>query len=112
MAKLVASSAPPSCVYPFDDAGHELPTAVLLDLNLPWVEDLDVLRRIRTDARTRLLPVVVLTISKEQEDIIKSYLFGANSYVRKLVNFAEFSTTATQLGVYRLGVNELPPLER
>src|SRR5450432_4806860 len=69
-----------------------LPTVVLLDLNLPKVDGLEVLRRIRADERTRLLPVVILTSSKEDEDIVRSFTLGANAYVRKPVDFTEFVT--------------------
>ncbi len=82
------------------------PHFVLLDLKLPKVDGLDVLRRLRADARTRLLPVVVLSSSKERRDLISSYELGANSYVRKPVDFAEFLEAARQLGRYWLAVNE------
>jgi len=77
-----------------------LPQVVLLDLNLPKLNGLDVLRRIRADERTRLLPVVVLTSSKEDEDIINSYALGANSYVRKPVDFKQFVDAVGSLGLY------------
>jgi two-component system response regulator len=93
-------------------AARELPAVVLLDLNLPLIDGLEVLRRIRAHPRTRLLPVVVLTTSKEQEDVIASYKLGANSYVRKPVSFAEFSAAVAQLGIYWLALNEGPPLEK
>jgi two-component system response regulator len=87
----------------------DLPQVMLLDLKLPKVDGLDVLRRVRSDARTRLLPVVVLTSSKEEQDLISSYRFGCNSYVRKPVNFEEFIEAARQLGLYWLLLNEPPP---
>lgn len=86
-----------------------MPEVVLLDLKLPKVDGLEVLRRIRGDARTRRLPVVILTSSKEERDIVSSYDHGANSFVRKPVDFAEFLEAARQLGLYWLVVNEPPP---
>lgn len=85
------------------------PVVVLLDLKLPKIGGLEVLRRMRLDERTRRIPVVVLTSSEEQKDIIASYDFGANSFVRKPVNFLEFTEAARQLGVYWLALNR-PPL--
>jgi len=85
------------------------PQVVLLDLKLPKVDGLEVLRRIRNDRRTRLLPVVVLTSSKEEQDVITGYQLGANSYVRKPVNFDDFVVAAQQLGLYWLLLNEPPP---
>ena len=86
-----------------------LPQVVLLDLNLPKMNGLEVLRRIRADDRTRLLPVVILTSSREDEDIINGYSLGANSYVRKPVDFAQFVETVKTLGLFWLVMNELPP---
>jgi two-component system response regulator len=85
-----------------------LPQLVLLDLKLPKVDGLQVLRRLRADARTNLLPVVILTSSREDQDLIESYRLGANSYVRKPVNFDEFLEAARQLGLYWLLLNEVP----
>jgi two-component system response regulator len=85
------------------------PTVVLLDLKLPKVDGLEVLRRIRADERTRLLPVVILTSSKEEQDVVNGYRFGCNSYVRKPVNFDEFVEATRQLGLYWLLLNEGPP---
>jgi two-component system response regulator len=87
---------------------HDLPQVVLLDLNLPKIEGLEVLRRIREDERTKVLPVVVLTSSKQEQDIIDSYRFGCNSYVRKPVDFDQFIEAARQLGLYWLLLNEPP----
>ena len=86
-----------------------MPHMVLLDLNLPLVAGLDVLRRMRADATTKLLPVVVLTTSSEDKDIISSYDLGANSYIRKPVDFGQFVEAVRQLGLYWLVLNERPP---
>ncbi len=85
-----------------------LPHIILLDLNLPKVDGLDVLRRIRDEPRTRLLPVIVLTSSQEQEDVMRSYQLGANSYVRKPVDFTQFAEAVRQLGLYWLVLNAAP----
>jgi two-component system, response regulator len=87
----------------------DLPAVVLLDLKLPKVDGLEVLRRVRADERTRFLPVVVLTASKEEEDIITSYSLGANAYVRKPVEFAQFAAAAKTLGLIWLLLNAPPP---
>ena len=87
----------------------DFPQVVLLDLKLPKVDGLEVLRRIRADARTELLPVVILTSSKEDQDVINGYRLGANSYVRKPVSFDEFLEAARTLGLYWLLINETPP---
>jgi two-component system response regulator len=85
------------------------PAVVLLDLKLPKVDGLEVLRRLRDDERTRLWPVVILTSSKEEQDLLKGYRLGANSYVRKPVDFAQFVEATRQLGLYWLVLNEMPP---
>jgi len=85
------------------------PAVILLDLKLPRVGGLEVLRRIRADDRTRLLPVVVLTASNEDEDVIRSYSLGANAYVRKPVDFAQFLVAAKTLGLFWLLLNERAP---
>lgn len=87
------------------------PQLLLLDLNLPKVNGLDVLREIRAHERTRTLPVVVLTSSKEEQDIIRSYRLGANAYVPKPVDFSEFLEAVKQLGRFWLTVNQPPPPE-
>ena len=86
-----------------------MPELVLLDLKLPKVDGLEVLKRIRADQRTRRLPVVVLTSSKEERDVLRSYDLGANSFVRKPVDFVEFVEAARQLGLYWLVLNESAP---
>ncbi len=88
----------------------EMPQVVLLDLKLPRIDGLEVLRRVRADERTRLLPVVILTSSREQQDLIGGYGYGANSYVRKPVDFAQFVEAVRQLGLYWLALNEAPPV--
>lgn len=87
----------------------DVPALVLLDLQLPRIGGLEVLRRIRADARTRLIPVVVLTASDQQEDLIESYSLGANAYVQKPVDFSAFIEAARTLGVFWLRVNQPPP---
>jgi two-component system response regulator len=87
-----------------------LPSVVLLDLKLPKVDGLEVLRRVRADERTKFLPVVVLTSSKEDEDILRSYSLGANAYVRKPVEFANFAEAAKTLGLFWLLLNEPAPI--
>jgi|SRR5579863_1911561 CheY-like chemotaxis protein len=96
-------------------AGRDLsvmPQLVLLDLNLPKLDGLQVLRRVRADDRTKLLPMVILTSSNEEADRINGYGLGANSYVRKPVDFNQFTEAARQLGLYWLVLNESPPTRR
>ncbi len=87
----------------------QMPQVILLDLNLPKIDGLEVLRRVRADERTQLLPVVILTSSKEQQDMIESYSLGANSYIRKPVDYDQFVEAIRQLGLYWLVLNEPPP---
>jgi two-component system response regulator len=86
-----------------------LPAVILLDLKLPKVDGLGVLRQLRAHSRTKLLPVVVLTSSKVDQDVVQSYCLGANSYVRKPVDFQQFVAAVQQLGLYWLLLNEAPP---
>ncbi len=94
-------------VYEGRDLGV-MPQVVLLDLKLPKVDGLEVLQRLRANQRTRLLPVVILTSSREQQDLVDSYGYGANSYIRKPVDFAQFVEAVRQLGLYWLVLNETP----
>lgn len=89
----------------------DLPAVVLLDLKLPKIDGLEVLQRIRCDERTKLLPVVILTSSKEDNDRLRGYTSGANSYVRKPIEFTEFAEAVRQLGLYWLILNEPAPLD-
>jgi CheY-like chemotaxis protein len=92
-----------------DEAQRIRPAVILLDLKLPKVDGLEVLRRLRADPRTRLVPVVILTSSKEEQDLVSGYSLGANSYVRKPVDFNQFVEAVRQLGLYWMVLNEVPP---
>lgn len=104
--------------YLFAYGAHEgrnvldLPALVILDIKLPRVDGIEVLRRIRADGRTRLLPAVILTSSNEDKDRFAGYISGANSYVQKPVEFGAFASAVSQLGLYWLLVNEAPPRPR
>ncbi len=89
-----------------------VPVVILLDLKLPKVDGLEVLKRIRSDERTRLVPTVILTSSKEEQDLLNGYRLGANSYIRKPVDFNQFASAINQLGLYWLILNEPPPAAR
>jgi CheY-like chemotaxis protein len=90
-------------------SGNHTPAVVLLDLKLPKVDGLEVLKRIRADERTRTQPIVILTSSKEEQDMLAGYRLGANSYIRKPVDFSQFMEAVRQLGLYWLMLNEPPP---
>lgn len=111
---VVAGDGEQALDYLFATGAHagrdatRLPAVVLLDLQLPKIDGLEVLRRLREDERTRRLPVVVLTSSNEEQDVLMSYDLGANSFVRKPVDFAQFREAARQLGIYWLLLNQSP----
>jgi two-component system response regulator len=106
---VVASDGAAALDFLFKSAADLPPSLVLLDLKLPKVDGLEVLRRIRTHASTKRLPVVMLTSSREEQDLIASYDLGANSYIRKPVDFDQFVAATKQLGLYWLLLNEAPP---
>jgi two-component system response regulator len=115
---VVAEDGQEALDYVFGVGAHagrdvtQLPALVLLDLKLPKVGGLEVLRRIRADERTRRLPVVILTTSKEEQDVATSYDLGVNSYIRKPVDFTQFAQAVQHLGLYWLVLNEPPPKVR
>lgn len=112
---VVARDGAAALDYLFGEGGHAerdtsvMPGLILLDLKLPKVDGLEVLEHIRADDRTRLLPVVILTSSKEEQDLIDGYNLGANSYIRKPVDFVQFTEAIRLLGLYWLVLNEPPP---
>jgi two-component system, response regulator len=99
-----------ACLFEGDRDGTARPALILLDLKLPKVDGFEVLRRIRADERTRLIPVVILTSSGQEEDVLEGYVGGANAYVRKPVAFAGFAEAVRALGMFWLLVNE-PPVD-
>ena len=115
---IVASDGVEALDYLFGTGAYEgrdlniMPVLILLDLRLPKLDGIDVLRRIRDDERTKLIPVVILTTSKEHQDLIQSYNLGANSYIRKPVDFDQFVQAVKQLGLYWVLLNEPPPVVR
>src|SRR5438128_1237143 len=113
---VVARDGAEALDYMFGTGAHEgrdtgvLPQVILLDLKLPKLGGLEVLERLRADPRTRVVPVVILTSSKEEQDLIQGYSLGANSYIRKPVDFVQFMEAVRQLGLYWLVLNEAPPI--
>ncbi len=97
--------------YQGRDLSH-IPAVILLDLKLPKLDGLEVLKQMRSHWRTKLIPVVMLTSSREEEDLVQGYTHGANSYIHKPIDFNKFMETARQLGLYWLFVNESPPASR
>ena len=112
---VVARDGKEALDYLFGQGAHagrdlsRMPAVILLDLKLPKLSGLDVLQRVRADPRTKLVPIVVLTSSSEDEDMLKSYEWGANSYVRKPVEFGAFVNAVSQLGIYWMLLNEAVP---
>jgi len=112
---VVAGDGAEALDYLFGEGAHAgrdtsvTPTVILLDLKLPKIDGLGVLKRVRAHERTRLLPTIILTSSDEERDIVESYRLGANSYVRKPVDFDQLSDAVRQLGLYWLLLNEPPP---
>lgn len=98
------------CQNQYADRGpHDMPQLILLDIKLPKIDGLEVLRRLREDERTSLIPVVILTSSKEQQDVVRAYQNRVNSYMRKPVDFRQFAEAVHQLGLYWLVLNQAPP---
>ena len=95
----------------YESKDYDLPNVILLDLKLPKVDGIEVLQRIKSDRRTKLIPVVVLTSSKEESDLLRSYDLGVNSYIRKPVDFDQFVETVRQIGFYWMLINEQPQVK-
>ncbi len=91
---------------------EDMPSVILLDLKLPRIDGFEVLKRIREDERTKMVPVVILTSSKEEFDLVTGYTLGCNSYIRKPIDFDQFLEAVKQLGMYWLLINEPPPLKK
>ena len=114
---VVARDGAEALDYLFSEGGYAgrdvsvMPQIILLDLKLPKIDGLEVLQRIRSDERTRLIPVIILTSSKEEQDLVEGYSLGANSYIRKPVDFAQFTEAIRLLGLYWLVLNEAAPRE-
>jgi len=110
---VVLNDGAQACSFLFDEdrSGRGMPQVILLDLKLPKVSGLEVLERIRADDATRLIPTVILTSSKQEEDLLEGYRLGVNSYVRKPVDFNEFVEAVRQVGLYWLVLNEGPPIQ-
>ena len=106
---IVAKDGVEALDYLLGDNATSVPAVILLDLKLPKIDGLEVLERLRKDERTKFAPVVVLTSSKEEQDLVRSYKLGANSYIRKPVDFIQFSDAVRQLGLYWLVLNEPAP---
>lgn len=110
---IVARDGAQALEYLFPEGGklpvEQLPALILLDLKLPKVDGLEVLKRLRADPHTQLIPVVILTSSKEERDMVSGYRLGCNSYIRKPVDFEQFIESIKQLGMYWLVLNEVPP---
>ncbi len=95
----------------YESTDYDPPNVILLDLKLPKVDGIEVLQRIKSDRRTKLIPVVILTSSKEESDLLRSYDLGVNSYIRKPVDFDQFVETVRQIGFYWMLINEQPPVK-
>ena len=95
----------------YESMDYDLPNVILLDLKLPKVDGIEVLQRIKSDRKTKLTPVVVLTSSKEESDLLRSYDLGVNSYIRKPIDFDQFVETVRQIGFYWMLINEQPQIK-